>query len=271
MRIALCLALVACGGHKESHGNIDKLKLALDGKSVSVDRAFLTNPSPDVYAVRVGRKPMSCTKQDGAVFGFTFAKRVSPHGEERWAVTDVFGLETTITVPNPGTVTFEKSKVSNINFIAPSFSASGELDAVECPASPPAGIGVPKSPHPSNAKVTVAGKSLNIKGVTVHVRSGVEATDLPNIWISTQVRDCSKVTLPAPVQLERIDGKWSLRGTWIDKPVENVDAPELGFTANMVGKSADGPTLDLQLSGSAKLGDYTVELVGVAQAIECTN
>jgi hypothetical protein len=130
-------------------------------------------------------------------------------------------------------------------------------------------MGAPKQTHKSKGTLTVAGKPLEIKGVTVQTRPGVAATDLPNITISTNVKDCSTVTLPAPVILERIDTRWSLRGTWFDEPITATDAKDLVFNANGVGTSTDGPTLDLQLSGAGKFGDYTVKLDGTAEAIEC--
>jgi hypothetical protein len=273
VRIALCLLLLACGGKKESHGNVDKLKVTLDGKPVAVDRAYMTTPSRDLYVFTIGTKATSCTSQAGAVFSFLVAKRVSPKGEERWDVMGVSGRDVPLAIADiPNGVTLAGTHVGNLNLVeGAKFSATGDFDAVACPVEEPSGVGVPKAAHPSNAKIVIAGHTLPIKSATVQARPGVAATDMPNIWLSTSLRDCSKVPLPSQVQLERIDGKWKLHGTWLEKAVENVDAPELTFSANMVGKSADGPTLDLQLAGSAKLGDYAVELTGVVQAIECTN
>lgn len=270
VKLVLVMALAACGSKSQDHGKVDKLHVTVNGKEVPITGAYMSNPSRDLYTFVLGDKSLSCTSHAGAVFGFTVAKRVSPQGEERWAVVDVSGRDTPITILNPGVVTLAGPHVGNMSFVdGTKFSATGEFDAVECPVVEPSGIGAPKTPHPSNAKISIAGRSLLVRGATVQARPGVEATDKPNLVLSTNVKDCSKVSLPAPVVLERVDGKWSLHGTWIDKRVDNIDAPDLTFSANMVGKSADGPTLDLQLSGKAQIGAYAVELMGVVQAIEC--
>ena len=274
VKLALCLLLVACGGKKKTddapHSNVSKLHVSKnDGSNtpIAIDRAFLIQTSPDVYTVHVGAKG-SCAAPEG-VFGFTFAKRVAPLGHERWAVIDVFSRDMDLRVTNPGPVTFQGTHVGGIDLKSGTFFASGELDAIECPAVKPSGIGVPKVAHSSKAKLNIGGKWIDIRGVTVQARAGGDATDMPNITISTSPKDCSQTTLPATVILERVDKKWSLRGTWIETPVEGVDAPDLTFTASNVSKSPDGPVLELQLFGKAKLGEYTVELIDKAEAIEC--
>jgi hypothetical protein len=93
------------------------------------------------------------------------------------------------------------------------------------------------------------------------------------VWISTGPKDCSGVTLPAQIMLERVDGQWTLKGTWFEQPIAGDEAAtkELTFSANDTGQSADGPVLVLQLSGAGKFGDYKVEITGTAEAIECVN
>jgi hypothetical protein len=244
----------------------DKLKLSLDGKPLAIDRAFMRHLSPDVFAIVLGAGKGSCM-EDG-VLGFTIMKRVAGTGHEALWITDVYSRDVDLKLAAPSKVTLTGTKLELPAIAEGKLAMSGQVDVVDCPAPPPSGMGAPKVTHKSNGRIIVAGKALDIKGVTVRTRPGVAPTDLPNITISTNVKDCSSVTLPAPVILERIDTKWSLRGTWFTDTM-TTDTSDLAFNANGVGTSADGPTIELQLLGTGKLGDYTVKLEGTAEAIEC--
>lgn len=284
MRLALVCLLVACKGDPPApapSASLAKLTVTVDGAPLAIDRAFITRASPDVYTVLLGAGKGSCEALrtgalpgEGTAIGFTVTKRVAATGAERFVITGLWSRDFVAKAPGPvevelaGTADPKTKTRLALAFDGP-VAIRGELEAVGCGAVTPGGLGTPKVTHPSKGTLVVAGKRLPIRGVTVRVRPGVAATDLPNITISTNLADCSGVTLPAPVILERADTKWSLRGTWFEQPIENVVAPALGFTANSVGTSPDGPTLELQLVGTGKLGDYTVELAGTAEAIEC--
>jgi len=285
VRFALLFVVVACGKSADKPPpatKLDKLTVVLDGAPLAVDRAFIKRASPDVFTVLVGAGKGSCqallagTEQGtGKSVSFTITKRVAPSGLERFVITDVWSRDFDVKVELPaeakldGTAAIDtKTKLELA--VAGKLSIRGELEAVGCGETPPAGMGVPKTRHDSKGTITIAGLVLDVKGVTVSTRPGVAPTDLPNITISTNVKDCSSVTVPAPVILERLDTKWSLRGTWFEQPIHGDEAAAgLAFTANDVGKGPDGPTLDLQLSGSGKIGDYSVKLAGTAEAIEC--
>ena len=266
-RIALVL-LLACSKKSEqaAPAKLDKLVVTLDGKPLAIDRAFIKRPSADVHAVFLGAGNGSCT--DEPRFGFTILKRVAATGHERYFVTDVWSRDVDVKATTPVTAELVDNKVK-VDVGGANVAIRGEFEAIACPDVPPTGMGVPKTTHRSAGTITVASKRLDIKGVTVQTRPGVAATDLPNIVISTSVKDCSSVTMAAPVILERTDGKWSMHGTWFTDTLTETAPTTLTFNANSVGKTTDGPTLDLQLSGTGKLGDYTVKLEGAGVAIEC--
>lgn len=277
------MLLVACGGKDEPKRPAQNVTVTVGGKSLAIDRAFIRRASPDVYTVLAGAGKGSCESLHagtndgkGQAFAFTVTKRVSGVGHERHVITDLWSRDFEASakdIPVKLEGTADPGTTTTIAFSSPiqstAFSASGTLTAVGCGETPPTGAGVPKVTHPSKGTILVASKKLTVRGVTVKVRSGAAAADLPNIVISTVPRDCSGVALPAPLVLERTDGKWTLSGTWLEKPIPAIEPTELTFSANMAGKSPDGPTLNLQLSGKGTFGDYVVELFGTAEAIEC--
>ena len=268
-RLAIVFALAACSSKKQDvppPSKLDKLEVSIDGKQLAIDRGFLRHLSPDVYAVVFGMGHGSCI-DDGA-FGFTITKRLAATGHESHVMTDLYSRDHDLKLGEPIKVTLEGTKLTLPRSTLGKLVIGGEAELVDCPAPTPTGVGTPKVTHKSTGKIIVAGKALEIKGVTVQTRLGVEPTDLPNITISTNLKDCSGVTLPAPVILERIDTKWTMHGTWFEGTLEGGKG-DLAFNANAFGKTVDGPTLELQLMGSGKLGDYTVKLEGTAEAIEC--
>ena len=280
--IATVLVLAGCS-KSDSPQPPQNVRISIGGApQLAVDRAFIKRVSPDVYSVLVGAGKGSCAsllggtnEGTGQALGFTIAKRVSVTGAETHVLTDVYSrdFDAAGIPPTPVRFTGTANKGATATIELPELAGkqlaiAGSVTAVGCGDAPIAGAGVPKAQHPSKGTIVVAGKPLKIVNMTVRVRPGAAATDAPNIVISTGPRDCSGIELPAPVILERADQKWTLRGTWFDKPLEG--SGDLAFSANSTGKSADGPTLMLQLSGSGTFGGYSVELMGRAQAIECT-
>jgi len=289
VRFAWLFVLVACGksGKKAvPQGSFDTLKVTMAGQPIAIDRAFIKRVSPDVYTVVLGAGKGSCedllagadkSKPGTQAFSFTFAKRV----DEAFHVTDVWSRDFSVKVSAPGTVMFDgnadkdtKATIKNVVFNEGGFSATGSFTAVGCGEPVVTGLGTPKMPKKMKAVMVIGGRVLDVRGVTVQARAGAaDATDLPNIRISSSPLDCSGVTLPAQAILERSDGKWSLSGTWFDAPrIDTEDkAKPLTFSANNVGNSTDGPTLMLQVSGLGSIGGIQVELNGTAEAIECVS
>ena len=286
MRAIAIVLLLACGKKTEvAQPTFDNFHITVDGKRLSIDRAFIKEVSPGVWTVLVGAGKGSCesliagtNEGTGQAFSFTVQKRVGPVGHESHILTDLWSRDFDAKVPTGEKVAILDEKVGKdrrTNIILPPMTGErftivkGQLTAIGCATPPPSGAGVPKVEHRSRGVILMAGNKLAIQNVTVQVRKGAAAADLPNIVISTGPRDCSGVNLPAPVIIERIDGKWFLYGTWFDGKLEGTEPIELTFSANMAGKSEDGPTVNLQLSGKGKFGDYTVELFGTVEAIEC--
>lgn len=266
---ALLLLVVACSSKKSEPpapvAKLDKLEAAVNGSKLALDRAFIRRASPDVETVILGAGKGSCT-EDGTL-GFTITRRLQPTGQTRDQVTALWSRDFDAQFGKPQDVVVTGNAVT-LDITSPKVALHGSFEAVRCPDSAPTGMGAPQVVHPSKGTLTVAGIALDIKGVTVKVRAGVAATDLPDIVISTNVKDCSAVTLPAPVILARTDGKWTLRGTYFEEELAATTST-LAFNANDVGKSPDGPTLELQLEGAGTFGGYPVKMIGTAEAIEC--
>jgi hypothetical protein len=271
-RLALVLLVVAACSSKKAEppakvAVLSALHITVDGKPFPVDRAFIKQASPDVHTVTLGTAKGSCT-EDGNL-GFTLTKRLAATGHDRYFITDIYSRDFDPQFAGSFTAELADTKVT-VKATTPKLTLDGTFDAIRCPPPQPTGLGTPKMTHKSTGTITVAGKLLEIKGVTVQARAGVEPTNLPDIVISTNLKDCSSVTLPAPVILARKDGKWTLRGTYFNDDLAETEST-LAFNANNVGKSPDGPTIELQLTGAGKLGDYTVKLAGTAEAIECVH
>jgi hypothetical protein len=267
-RLALVL-LVACSSKKAEPPpapvKLDSVHLTVDGKPFPVDRAFIKRASPDVHTVTLGNGQGSCT--DNGNLGFTLTKRLAATGHDRYFITDLYARDFDPKFTPAVAAALVENKVT-LKVETPKLALDGAFEATRCPDAQPTGLGTPKMTHKSSGTITVAGKPLDIKGVTVKARAGVAPTDLPDIVISTNVLDCSTVTLPASVILARKDGKWTMRGTYFEGELAETEST-LAFNANGVGTSPDGPTLELQLTGAGKLGDYAVKLTGRAEAIEC--
>ncbi len=269
-------------------GAYDGLTVSVAGKRIPIDRAFIKRTSPDAYVLQLGHLQGSCeelmsgmaaTKPGGTTFSLSLARQVQPTGHDKLVVTDFWSrsLPTKATLggtaklsaePAKGAfVTVELPKI--VDIAAPRTDATvevtGSVAALGCGDAVVTGLGVPKTTHKSSATITVAGKQLPIRGVILNP---------PNIVISTGPKDCSAVTVAAPVVLERVRGQWGLRGTWFAQPVQNTALPddatrELQFGAKGVGTSLDGPVIELELTGAGKIGDYPIKLEGIADAIEC--
>ena len=280
--VATVLVLAGCSKSEPKHPPQD-VRVSLGGApELAIDRAFIKRISPDVFSVLVGAGKGSCAsllggtnEGTGQALGLTIEKRVTPVGHETYVLTSAYSRDFDATgipaVPVGFTGSADKGGTAAIELPelkGKHVAIAGSITAVGCGDAPRGAAGVPTADHPSKGTIIVAGKAVKIVNMTVRVRPGAAPTDAPNIVISTGPRDCSGIELPAPVILERTDGNWTLRGTWFDKPIEG--AGDLAFSANNTGKSVDGPTLMLQLSGKGKFGDYSVELMGRAQAIECT-
>ncbi len=289
--IAIAWLLVACGTKDDARpkdpsgatAKLDKLTVTADGAPFTIEHAYVRRSSTDAWVVVLGAGAYSCdTLRAGADPGksiaFTIAKRVAPTGAESYLITELWSrsFDAKLAQPAPVTLTGNADLGTPVTIDLGSITAgkvalAGSLTAVGCGEVAPSGLGTPKVAHASKATILIAGKKVHVVGTTVRARTGVAATDLPNIRISAGPLDCSEVVLPAPVMLERVDGTWTLKGTWFDKPLVADDGATLAFSANDVGKSADGPTLTLQLSGKGTFGGYTVELFDTVDAVECVH
>ena len=134
---------------------------------------------------------------------------------------------------------------------------AGQFDAEGCGEQviPPE----TKAVHPSTGVMWIATKKFPVRAAVLHGDT---------LTLLDQPKDCSNGTLLMGARLARANGKWTLDGTRL--PVVAIaDAPKLAVAAGATGASADGPTVQLALSGSDRIGDYPVGLEGSVEALDC--
>jgi hypothetical protein len=117
---------------------------------------------------------------------------------------------------------------------------------------------LPNATHASSASMTIAKKKIPIRAALVKGDT-VELSDFP--------RDCTTAWFLG-ARLRRENGKWLLDGTRFEKETEGAPTA-LTVKSGKSGKSADGPTVELTLSGSDKIGDYPITITGTVEAIDC--
>jgi hypothetical protein len=294
MRFAWCLALVACGSSADKpaggsaetpvapSGALDKLQVTIDGKPVAMEKAYIKQLPAARYQVYVTNKAASCKQLRDNLFNrvdgeevllANIGHRLSPQGKETTIVTDVF-------IRGSGDVTGE-SKASvggssdeggralvSLDYTATgdgrTYAVHGRFQAEGCGLDDDDLSGKTKAAHPSTAQITVGGKTL---GLVAASRSGT-ARDLV---LSTSGKSCAATKPTALIILEHADGQWRLEGEWIGKTLSLPETKDLVVTAGAKGKSADGPTIELALSGKATIGDYPVVISGSIEALDCVD
>lgn len=117
---------------------------------------------------------------------------------------------------------------------------------------------LPNAIHASTATMTIAKKKIPIRAALVKGDT-VELSDFP--------RDCTAAWFLG-ARIRRESGKWLLDGTRFEKEIDGAPTA-LMVKPGKTGKSADGPTVELTLSGSDKIGDYPVAITGTVEAIDC--
>ena len=106
--------------------------------------------------------------------------------------------------------------------------------------------------------MTIANKQLPIRGA---MRRGEDIEFSDFAWTCTTAQYIG-------VRLRREGDAWHLDGARLAGE-STGPAKGLSIKPGATGKSADGPTVELELDGADKVGDYPVALVGTVQAIEC--
>jgi hypothetical protein len=306
--IALLIALlIACGGKGEDKDKggapdkagsahspppaargLDKVAVAFSGKPVAMQRAFVKRMEPDRYQLYLTSQGGSCAELLDNMFSAsdridvlaTVTPRLDVDGKPHLQVTDVYeGAPTMEIAPGAraaitGAAATGEAVTVALDFVARakepeagglSIEVHGTFTAEGCGARERDPDGMPRARHPTEATLTIANQRLELKGAIVK-RGG-------DLLLSTGPKDCSGTTPWATVILERTGGGWRASGTWIERAATAADKPASAATLSAAlgaaGKSEDGPTVRLALSGAGDLGGYRISLDGTIEAIDC--
>lgn len=263
------------------------LSVKFSGKPVVMQRAFAKRMEPDRYQIYLSSSGGSCRELIDNLFDakdrvdvlFTVTPRVNADGKQYLQITDVYeGAPTMKVAPGAAiSVTGAAAQGEPVQVTADftaaaqeagagglSIEVRGPFTAEGCGARDRDPSGVPRAMHPTTATVTFANQRLELKGATVS-GAGKER----DLVLSTGVKDCSPITPWASVVLRRTGGSWSASGTWLESELRAVRRPALGAALGAAGKSDDGPTVQLSLSGAGDLGGYAVSIEGAIEAIDC--
>ncbi len=252
------------------------LKVTAGGKPVAMLEAYIKRLPAQRYSVFVTDQKSSCEELMSSLYSShpgehtllaELGHRLAPDGTLSSQVIQFFdkgGNE-----PKPGskvTVT-EKGDQAELalDVTAGELDAHGTFTAKQCGDAEVDKSGIPKAKHPSEATIEVAGHKLPLVGA---IMRGNDVT------LSTGQKDCSTTTQWAELILTREGGSWKLHGEWLAQEAGNYVSPDDKMAGVKVkrgakGKSDDGPTVQLELSGKGKAGDYPVALAGTIEALDC--
>lgn len=293
-------------GGAEAPAGLDGIKVEIAGKPIPIARAFIKRiPVDGRYQLFVSDKGGSCTElldnsfdhmSDNAVL-FDVGPKLQPDNKTiKTEVTALYsGGDTAKVTPgssvaisgnaDKGTkvdVTIDADITVEGSTRPGAIGIHGKLVAEGCGARAETDTsGIPKAAHPSKATMTIGGTRLPIagaifKGTRPEPRDGVEQQR--NLFLSTGPKDCSGTTPWSAFQLEREWRAWKLGGEYLaakkanDSMIDKDGQPEtkgLTVTLGAKGESADGPTIQIELSGAGTIGGVAVELTGPIEAIDC--
>jgi hypothetical protein len=273
----------SAGSAAEPAGGLAKLAVKYSGKPVAMQRAFVKRIEPDRYQVYLTSQGGSCQELLDNLFGSgdridvlaSISPRLNADGKQYLQITDVFeGAPTMVIAPGArASITGAAAKGEPVeialDFTAaakegPAIEVRGTFTAEGCGVREGETAGVPRAPHPTTATLTIENQRLEIKGAIVR-GSGKER----DLVLSTAPKDCSSTTPPASVILERTGGRWRASGTWLEREARPAGKTTLSAAPGATGKSDDGPTVQLALSGAGDLGGYSIALDGTIEALAC--
>ncbi len=256
------------------------LTVTSNGVATPMQRGFIKRVSLDQWRIQVSDKAGSCEEllsgvinsQQGATsFVATIAKHLAADGTETTVVTDLWSgghstkatlgtAEITGAADRDSKVEIELAHITDTDG-ARKLEIAGTFTAIGCGDAEPTGAGIPNVEHVSAARVTIAGKKLELKGAVKH---GDQLT------LSTGPKDCSDVQPWAQAVILHRNGRWELSGTLFGETSASPTT-DLKVSPGTTGSTKDGPTIALTLAGAGKIGEYPVELEGTIEALDCAN
>jgi hypothetical protein len=294
MRFVWCFALLACGGSSDKPvagsndkvaepppGVLDKLHVTVDGKPVGMDKAYIKRLPAGRYQVYVTNKVSSCKQLLDNLFDKVWGEetvlanighRLSPQGKETTIVTEVFirgsgELTGTSKASVGGSTDVGGRAMVALDYTATgdgrNYEVHGTFGAEGCGLDQNDLSGVTKATHASTAQVTVGGKTL---GLVAAIRRGPGR----DLVLSTGRKGCAATKPAAEIILEHTGDTWHLEGEWLGTTVQTT-TKDLVVTTKAKGAGADGPTIQLELSGKATIGEYPVAIAGTIEALDCVD
>jgi hypothetical protein len=263
----------------------DDVKVTVAGKAYVPTRALVKRLPAGEYQFDLANHETTCRQlldnlfdggHDNEDILLNTAIRLAPDGKRSTVVKDVYPPHGPGSV-NPGsqaspTGSADAGEVMRLavdltgkTMAGEPFEVHGAFVANGCGSQREDDSGVPKALHPSSATVTVAGQSFPLVGA---IRTDRE------IRLSTGPQDCSRWTPRAEIRLRTRDGGWRMEGDWLDHEFTNAISPDEKMAKVKVapgakGTSADGPTVQLTLSGAGVIEGYPVALSGTIEALDC--
>ncbi|MEO8553617.1 MAG: hypothetical protein ABI678_26770, partial [Kofleriaceae bacterium] len=258
----------------------DKLRATIGGKPFAVTRAMIKRMPSGRAQVFLGNYSATCQELLDNVFPggkgreeilVNTSTRLAPDGTQSTIVSDLIfdglGDLAAGTVASVGSFATKSVDVA-LDFKGTTMAKApveihGSFAAENCGDQRPDSSGVPKVAHPSTATITIAGKQLPLRGA---LREG------DAVMLSVSPRDCSSWIPWAEMRLDRKFGSWRVWGDWFGQ--EYMDPTDdqmkkVKIVAGAKGTSADGPTVQLQLSGAGTVAKYPVAIAGTIEAIDC--
>lgn len=249
------------------------LKATFAGTPVTFTEAYIKRTGPRGHSMFLTDNHSSCQELMDSLYSghdgehtllVEMGKRLAPDGTLTGLVTQyhVHGPHD----PKPGSkaVVGDNGEVA-LDVSAGDIEVHGTVKPQMCGDDVGDKSGIPKAQHPSSAKLTVAGHDLPLVGAIVRG---------DYLMLSSGPKDCSSTTQWAEAIVERDGGTWKLHGEWLAQEAGNYESPDpktagIKIQRGAKGKSEDGPTVQLDLSGSGKIGDYPVALAGTIEALDC--
>ena len=290
------LALAACGQASPKGGAAaradaapaqPRLHVVVDGRTVPMQSAVAVLWSDGAIKIQAANHELRCDEAlqsmrtgvpaDDVSFSAHLEHRLATSGDWSWVAAE---LGADIAIDTSGTITatvggdLSHTAEVTLRFGLDAGAASsgrwrridvdGTVAATVCGPMPvaPDHPALPRTHHPSTAKVTIAGQRLPLEAAWRYQDT---------IYFSSEPSTCAYAGLPTRLALvrDRPDA-WKMEGGWIGGSQQITgDGQGLSITAGKKGDSPDGPTVVLAISGSAKLGDYPLELSGTIEALDC--
>jgi hypothetical protein len=299
--IALALlGLTACGKSRTDGGNAGtgaasapapgsapapesatqaRLTVKDGGKVVPMTSAVAARASDGSIRVWTANHDISCDEilqsmrvgvpHDDVSVSATVSPRIATTGAMGWALTAFsMRLSPEMSEMGPaqvgGDATAAAGKTVEVTFTYK--DVSGTVVAKGCGDIPIAKDhpALAKVAHPSTAVVTVAGQRVPIVAAWRFEQT---------TYLSSEPITCSYAGLPTRVTLvldagNGSHGTWQLGGGWF-AAIHQADGAAFTAKAGATGTGADGPTVQLDLSGKTTIDGYPVELSGTIEALAC--